>query len=120
MKTKFQRFSTNMAQASGTPWAFLTALALVSGWFVTGFYFKWSESHSLFINTCTTIVTFLMTFVIQSSQNRDSRAMQLKLNELIRTSKARNQVIAAEDADEGAIAQLRQEFKQARDEGDRS
>lgn len=82
--TAFDRLARKTAAGVGHPVAFLAAIALVLGWAATGPVFGWSDSHSLFINTATTIVTFLVVFLIQASQNRDSAALQAKLDELIR------------------------------------
>lgn len=113
----FRKFSTKTAQQAGSPVSFILAVLLVMGWIITGFYFKWSTSHAFFINNITTIITFLMTFVIQSSQNRDSMAMQLKLNEIIRVlGEARNKMVALEDCDDSEAEELRQEFKHLRNE----
>ncbi len=113
----FQRFSNSISDATGTPFAFLAALSLVAIWLVTGPYFQWSDNHSFLINNSTTVITFLMSFLIQSSQRRDSIAMQLKLNELIRSNaEASNRMINLEEAEEEESNILRQEFKALRDE----
>ena len=83
-RSAFDRFSTQAARFTGMPGGFLAALGLIVVWLVTGPIFKFSDTWQLLINTTTTIVTFLMVFLIQSTQNRDSEAMQLKLNEIIR------------------------------------
>jgi low affinity Fe/Cu permease len=81
----------------GSPWAFTLAVAVILGWVVTGPIFGFSDTWQLVINTGTTIVTFLMVFLIQNTQNRDAKATQLKLDELIRAiGDARNQFIGAE------------------------
>ena len=79
----FQRFASRVSDLTGSPVAFALAALLVIGWAATGPRFGWSETHSLAINTVTTIVTFLMVFLIQSSQNAHTEAIQLKLDELI-------------------------------------
>lgn len=81
----FTRFSTKSARIVGRPAAFLLALAVVAGWMLTGPLFQFSANWQLVINTGTTIVTFLMVFLIQNEQNRDSAAIQAKLDELIRS-----------------------------------
>ena len=81
----FERFASAVTQASGSSWAFLTALTVIIVWIVSGPLFKFSDTWQLVINTGTTIVTFLMVFLIQKSQNKDSLATQIKLNELITT-----------------------------------
>ena len=104
-----------MANAVGTHWAFLTAFAVVLVWLVTGPLFNFSDSWQLVINTGTTIVTFLMVFLIQATQNRDGKAIQLKLDELIRAQKfARNIFADLEDATEDELRQFAAEFKALR------
>src|SRR5437867_9649448 len=80
----FGRFAKNTSIATGRPWAFLVALLIVALWALTGPIFHFSDTWQLVINTGTTIVTFLMVFLIQNQQNRDSEAIQIKLDELIR------------------------------------
>src|SRR5687767_1530882 len=84
MPDQFRRFSTKIANYVGTPRAFVLAFFVVIAWAVTGPFFNFSNTWQLFINSVTTIVTFLMVFVIQNTQNRDTKAVHLKLNELIR------------------------------------
>ncbi|HKU27353.1 MAG TPA: low affinity iron permease family protein [Candidatus Sulfotelmatobacter sp.] len=91
LKESFREFSHMAAERSGSAFAFLAALLLVIGWLITGPYFRYSDSWQLVINTTTTIVTFLMVFLIQNTQNRDTREIHLKLDELIRSHEpARN------------------------------
>jgi len=80
----FERFSSSTARHTGHPIAFMSAVGLIVVWLITGPLFKFSDTWQLIINTTTTVVTFLMVFLIQSTQNRDGEAMQLKLNEIIR------------------------------------
>jgi low affinity Fe/Cu permease len=90
--------------ALGSAWAILASVALVVVWGVTGPLFGWSDTWQLFINTTTTVITFWMVFVIQNSQNRDARAIHLKLDEIIRASEAaRNEFIVAEKATEAEV-----------------
>ena len=97
-KALFYRFSTWVSKATGTPTAFLIALVIVIVWAVSGRFFHYSETWQLVINTGTTIITFLMIFVIQQSQNRDTTAVHLKLNELIAANKeTSNRLVASED-----------------------
>jgi low affinity Fe/Cu permease len=84
----FDRFALAVSRATGRPWAIALAVLLIVAWAATGPYFGWSDSHSLFINTATTIVTFLMCFAIQATQNRSEAAMQVKLNEIVRAIEA--------------------------------
>jgi len=92
----FERFSGRIAIATGQPSAFTFALAVIILWAVTGPVFNWSDTWQLVINTGTTIITFLMVFLIQNAQNRDASAIQAKLDELIRAGRARNQFIGIE------------------------
>lgn len=94
----FEKFSANVTKISGRPISFILAVLLILGWIVTGPVFHFSDTWQLVINTGTTIITFLMVFVIQQTQNKDSMAMQLKLNELIAaTSTASNRLVDVED-----------------------
>ncbi|MGH2901010.1 MAG: low affinity iron permease family protein, partial [Solirubrobacteraceae bacterium] len=94
----FRRFAHTVAAAVGTPWAFAAALGVVLVWSIAGPVFGYSDTWQLTINTGTTIVTFLMVFVIQHTQNRDSQVMQLKLDELIRAVEAaRDELVDMED-----------------------
>jgi low affinity Fe/Cu permease len=96
----FLHFSNSTAEWVGTHWAFTIAVGLVVAWALTGPLFGFSDSWSLAINTITTIGTWIMVFVIQSTQNRDSKAIHLKLDELIRaTPQARNEFMEAEEED---------------------
>ena len=88
MERLFAKFATATARATGSPFAFLLCVAAVIAWAVTGPLFKFSETWQLVINTGATIVTFLMVFLIQNTQNRDGAALQTKLHELIRASVA--------------------------------
>jgi low affinity Fe/Cu permease len=108
---KFHHLAAVAAHKFGTPWAFFAAVAIVVGWAVTGPFFDFNETWQLVINTGTTIVTFLMVFLIQSTQNRDSIAFHLKLDELIRSSKARNVFADIEDASEEELDAFRREFE---------
>lgn len=94
----FDTFSSKVTKGTGSPWAFIIALVVVIVWAITGPVFNFSDTWQLVINTGTTIVTFLMVFVIQQSQNKDTVALQLKLNELIASSRhASNRLIDVED-----------------------
>jgi low affinity Fe/Cu permease len=107
-KKVFDKFSTAVTKATGSPAAFIIAMAVVITWGITGPVFKFSNTWQLVINTGTTIITFLMVFVIQQSQNKDTMAIQLKLNELIASSgKASNRLIAIEDLTEEELMVLK-------------
>jgi len=114
----FQRVAVAASKRFGSHWAFLAALALIVGWAATGPLFHFSEGWQLVINTGTTIVTFLMVFLIQATQNRESKAIQLKLDELIRSSTARNRFADLEDATEEELDQLQHEFEEVRKQRD--
>ena len=95
----------------GTPWAFILAIAIIVAWGVTGPMFHYSDTWQLIINTGTTIVTFLMVFLIQNTQNRDAKAVHLKLDELIRALKgARNQLVDLEKLSDDELEKLEKEF----------
>lgn len=102
----FGNFATKVSEWSGKPATFTLAVALVVVWAVSGPLFGFSEIWQLVINTGTTIVTFLMVFLLQNSQNRDSRAVQAKLDELILTSQAANRFIGIEKLNEKEILSL--------------
>ncbi|MET4636571.1 low affinity iron permease family protein [Kaistia defluvii] len=96
MERYFEKFANATAKATGSSPAFLLCVAAVVIWAVSGPFFGFSETWQLVINTGTTIVTFLMVFLIQNTQNRDSEALQTKLDELIRSSAAENEFIGIE------------------------
>jgi low affinity Fe/Cu permease len=105
--TAFDRFASRVTRWAGSPVAFALALASVALWAALGHIFHYSENWQLVINTGTTIVTFLMVFMIQQSQNKDSIALHLKLNELLAASKqASNRMIGIEDLDEQDLRQV--------------
>jgi low affinity Fe/Cu permease len=113
MHEKFRKFSQRTSEITGSSWAFLIAVAAIVIWLVTGPIFKFSDTWQLIINTGTTIITFLMVFLIQNTQNRDGKAMQLKLDELIRSnSEARNSLIDLESLTDSEIDELQNVFQQ--------
>jgi low affinity Fe/Cu permease len=114
----FRRFSCHVSDAVGTHWAFVVALGVVLVWAITGPLFHFSDSWQLVINTGTTIVTFLMVFLIQATKNRDGKAVQLKLDELIRAQRsARNVFADLEHASEAELKRFEQEFRELRRRG---
>jgi low affinity Fe/Cu permease len=115
----FHRFAWHASAKLGNPWAFFAAVALVVGWAFTGPLFGFSDTWQLVINTTTTIITFVMVFLIQATQNRDARAMHLKLDELIRSSRARNMFADLEDATDEELEKLQHEFEEIRRRGER-
>jgi low affinity Fe/Cu permease len=107
MHRHFDEAATYVARVSGRPVVFALAVLVVVVWAVTGPLFGYSDTWQLVINTGTTIVTFLMVFLIQNSQNRDSAALQVKLDEIIRSSKAHNHFVGIEHLTEEEIEELR-------------
>lgn len=104
----FEKFAAKVTKATGSPWAFILAFLVIVIWAVTGPIFGFSDTWQLVINTGTTIITFLMVFVIQQSQNKDTTALQLKLNELIAaTSTASNRLIDVEELSAEELAALK-------------
>ena len=117
----FDRFARQIARFAGHPLAFAAAVALIVLWLVAGPIFAFSSTWQLVINTATTIVTFLMVFVIQNTQNRDGEALQIKLDEMIRASEgAHNALLDLEELSEPELAKFRERYVQmaheARDE----
>jgi low affinity Fe/Cu permease len=111
----FRRFAHKTSEVVGTPWMFLAAVIVVLVWAVSGPVFGFSDTWQLVINTGTTIGTFLIVFLIQNTQNRDAKAIHLKLDELIRAvGDARNSLVDVEDESEGELERLQNEFKQIR------
>jgi len=108
MRRTFNRIAASISVATGQPSTFMLALGVILAWAVTGPIFRYSDTWQLIINTGTTIVTFLMVFLIQNSQNRDAAAMQAKLDELLRAvDKAREQFIGIEHLTDQQIELIR-------------
>lgn len=117
MKENFRKWANQTSNFVAKPIAFMLALAVVLLWVVAGPFFGWSEQHQLIINTLTTIITFLMTFLLRGAEDRGTRAIQLKLNELILSvDRARNQVIGAENASDRELDDLKQSVEEALEE----
>jgi low affinity Fe/Cu permease len=117
LEERFRAFACKASMRLGSHWAFLIAVVIVTLWLVTGPLFHFSDAWQLVINTGTTIVTFLMVFLIQATQNRDATAVHLKLDELIRSSKARNIFADLENATEAEITAFKNEFRKLRRSG---
>jgi low affinity Fe/Cu permease len=106
MSKLFSKLATWIANLSCKPGTFVVAVFLVLGWAISGPFFGFSETWQLIINTSTTIVTFFMVFVLQNSQNRDGKALQAKLDELILTSQAQNKFVGIERLDEESLRKM--------------
>lgn len=113
MNELFHKFSVKAAKFMGSPWMFVIALLIVIVWIMTGPIFQFSNTWQLVINTGTTIITFLMVFLIQNTQNREESAIQLKLDELIRAvNKARNNMVNLEELTDEELGQMKEEFRE--------
>ena len=111
MNEMFRRFANRTSEFTGSSWAFIISIAIIAIWAITGPMFHYSDTWQLIINTGTTIVTFLMVFLIQNTQNRDSHAIHLKLDELIRANQnARNRMMMLEELPEEELNELQEEF----------
>lgn len=118
-KNYFEKFANIATAFTGSSYAFLVALAIVIIWALSGPVFKYSENWQLVINTGTTIITFLMVFLIQKAQNKDSKAIQIKLNELIAAGKnASNRIVSIEDLTEEELNQLHLFYTKLADEAE--
>lgn len=116
----FTRFAKHAAIITGKPSTFVFAVLIIIGWAFLGPFFGFSDTWQLVINTGTTIITFLMVFLIQNTQNRDGEAVQIKLDELIRSIKgARNQVMNLEELDEKQLDAIRKEYLSLAEAADR-
>ena len=112
MKKIFIKFSQKISYLTGHPMAFVLALAIVIIWAITGPIFGFNDTWQLVINTGTTIVTFLMVFLIQSTQNRDTAAMQLKLDELIRVTQGAHTILLdLEELSEDDLEKIRKQYE---------
>jgi len=111
MQEIFQRLAVRISKVFGSPWAFVGAILILIIWFTLGSMFEYSDTWQLFINTFTTIMTFLTVFLIQNTQNRDTKAIHIKLDELIKAGKgARNEIVGAEEMSDKELDQLLDEY----------
>lgn len=116
---KFSKFCQALANKAGSPKVFLSALGLIVLWAASGPWFHYNDTWQLIINTSTTIVTFLMVFLIQNTQNRDNDILHLKLDELIRASKsAQNSVLSLEDLESKQLREMRKAYRHLAEEAD--
>jgi len=121
MNEFFHKFAEKASDLAGAPWAFLAASLTIVAWAASGPFLEFSNTWQLIINTVTTMVTFLMVFLIQNTQNRESKAVQLKLDELIRVAKAaRKGFIDLEDLSDEGLARQKHEFERIRQEQPKS
>jgi low affinity Fe/Cu permease len=111
----FRKFSSRAANTLGSPWLFVVSLLLIVIWIISGPFAHFSDTWQLLINTATTVFTFLAVFLIQNTQNRDAKAMHLKLDELIHAVHgARNQLVDLEDLSDEELEKLQEQFKRLR------
>jgi low affinity Fe/Cu permease len=121
VRDAFRGFAQRASVLLGSAWAFCGAVLVIVVWLVSGPTFHFSDTWQLIINTATTVVTFLMVFLIQNTQNRDAKAMHLKLDELIRAVKgARNQLVDLENLSDDDLKKLEQQFQGLRQQAEHS
>ena len=121
MQDTFRVIAHRTASLLGTAWAFMAAVTVILIWALTGHIFHYSDTWQLIINTGTTIVTFLMVFLIQNTQNRDAKAIQLKLDEIIRSiDTARNRMVDLETLSDKELNDLQEEFARLRKRAERA
>jgi low affinity Fe/Cu permease len=121
MTNGFRRIADVTGSVVGSPWAFIANLALTALWLVLGPAFQFSDTWQLTMNTAASQVTFLIAFLLQNTQNRDTRALQLKLDELIRsTTGARPQLIQLEELDDDQLEALKHDFERVRERRSRT
>jgi low affinity Fe/Cu permease len=120
VRDAFRIFARKSSMVLGSAWAFVVAVFIIAVWALTGPTFHFSDTWQLIINTGTTIVTFLMVFLIQNTQNRDSKALHLKLDEIIRALKgARNQLVDLEKLSDEDLDRLEKQFERLRQKAQR-
>ncbi len=120
LSNRFAHFAKASANAAGHPWAFILAILSMVLWVLLGPHYHYSNAWQLVVNSLTNIVTFLMVFVIQNSQNRESKALHLKLDEVIRAlGQAHNEMIDIEKLSDKELTQLEQRYERIREEAQR-
>ena len=120
LRAHFRSWAEWICRAVGSPGAFMVSVVVVVGWLITGPLFHYSDTWQLVINTATTIVTFLMVFLIQNTQNRDTKAIHLKLDELLRGVRgARNSLVCLESLSDEELQHLEHEFQELRNQSAR-
>lgn len=120
MNQLFRKFSIAAANALGSSWMFITNLLLILVWLALGPFFKYSDTWQLFVNTATTVFTYLAVFLIQNTQNRDAKAIHLKLDELIKgVSGARTHLVNLENLSDEELEMLQREFSRLRTKHER-
>jgi low affinity Fe/Cu permease len=120
VRDAFRLFAQRSSILLGSAWAFSGAILVILVWLITGPTFHFSDTWQLIINTATTIITFLMVFLIQNTQNRDAKAMHLKLDELIRAVKgARNQLVDLENLSDEDLKKFEEQFQRMRKEAEK-
>jgi len=119
VRDAFRCFAQRSSSILGSAWSFCGAVLIIVVWLVTGPTFHFSDTWQLIINTATTVITFLMVFLIQNTQNRDAKAMHLKLDELIRALKgARNQLVDLEELSDKDLKKLEEQFRRLRQQSE--
>jgi low affinity Fe/Cu permease len=121
VRDAFRSFAHRSSNLLGSAWAFCGAVLVIFVWLVTGPAFHFSDTWQLIINTATTVITFLMVFLIQNTQNRDAKAVHLKLDELIRAvAGARNQLVDLENLSDDDLKRLEDQFRRLRKQAEQS
>ena len=117
----FRKFSVKSAAALGSPWLFVLNVFLILVWLAAGPFFNYSDTWQLLVNTATTVFTYLAVFLIQNTQNRDAKAVHLKLDELIASlAGARNRLVDVEDLSDAELTELQEQFKRLRQQAKES
>jgi low affinity Fe/Cu permease len=112
LNESFRKFSATAASVLGSPWLFVINVVLIAIWLVSGPFFHFSDTWQLLVNTATTVFTYLAVFLIQNTQNRDAKAVHLKLDELISSvAGARNRLVDLEDLSDEELAHLQDQFR---------